>query len=164
MATPAIPVGRRPPAGFLRLAALAGVAAAAGVGVWLSATALWSSATARHDGPTTAAVSAFEQRTGVQLVRVAVTGGGGIVDLRYRVIDADRSAVVHDRARLPALLDQETGEVIGEPFMGMWHHHEFVKPGVTYYQLFVNREGLIRPGDDVAVRLGGATLRDVQVR
>jgi hypothetical protein len=164
MAISAIPVGRRPPAGLLRTAALAGAAVALGAGVWLSATALVSSVNPRHVGPSPAAISAFGQRTGVQLMRVAITGGGGVVDLRYRVIDADRSAVVHDRAQRPVILDQETGELIGEPFMGMWHQHEFVKPGVTYYQLFVNREGMIRPGDEVAVRLGGVTLRDVQVR
>lgn len=164
MATPSISIREAPPAGILRVAALAGLAVAAGVGVWLLATALSSGAKPSNDGPSAAAISAFEQRTGVQLVRVAVTGGGGIVDLRYRVIDADRSVVVHDRVRRPAILDEETGEVIGEPFMGMWHHHEFVKPGVVYYQLFVNRRGMIRPGEHVAVRLGGVTLRDVPVR
>jgi hypothetical protein len=143
---------------------LTALAVAAGGLVWLLTTALWNSSDPGRNGPSAAAISAFEERTGVQLVRVAVTGGGGVVDLRYRVIDADRSAIVHDRARRPAILDEQTGDVVGEPFMGMWHQHEFVKPGVVYYQLFVNRKGLIKAGEQVAVRLGGVTLRDVPVR
>jgi hypothetical protein len=162
MATPAVTIRKGPHTRTLYLLALFGVVLAAGVVSWLLAVDLWSGKPSRG-GPSGAAVAAFEERTGVQLVRVAVTGSGGIVDLRYRVLDVDRSAIVHDPTQRPAILDDQTGEVIGEPFMGMWHHHEFVKPGVVYYQLFVNREGLIRPGDYVGVRLGGVILRDVPV-
>jgi hypothetical protein len=160
--TPTVPVRREPPGGLVRLTALAGLAVAVSVAAWLFVSQSWSDMTS-HEGPSPAAVAAFEEKTGVQIVRVAVTGRGGIVDLRYRVIDADRSGIVHDPNELPAILDQETGEVIGDAFMSMWHHHEFPKAGVVYYQLFVNREGLIRPGKRVAVRLGGVTLKDVPV-
>lgn len=162
MTTPTVPVRRHPPGGLVRLTALAGLAVAVSIAAWLLLSQPWSGA-ASSSGPSAAAVAAFEEETGVQIVRVVVTGRGGIVDLRYRVIDADRSAIVHDEAQLPAILDQDTGEVIGDAFMSMWHHHEFPKAGVVYYQLFVNREGLIRPGERVAVRLGGVTLEDVPV-
>ena len=98
----------------------------------------------------------------MRVLRVAVTGQGGIVDLRYSVI-ADHSTMAHDSNQHPAILDEQTGEVIGQPFMGMWHHSRAAKPGNVYYQLFVNQGGLIRPGERVAVRLGGATLRGVPV-
>jgi len=160
--TPAIAIRKSPPGGILRLAALAGLVVVAGVGAWLLVANLWSSGASIQDGPSTAAVRAFEEKTGVHVVRVAVTGQGGVVDLRYRVI-AEHAHVLHDPAQRPAILDEETGEVIGEPFMGMWHHHEFAKPGDVIYQLFVNREGLIRPGEHVTVRLGGVTLSDIPV-
>ena len=162
MTTPAIPVRQGPPKGILRLVVLAGLVVAAGVTAWLLAAQPWSSAKPGQDGPSAAAVRAFEEQTGIQVLRVAVTGQGGIVDLRYRVI-ADHSAVAHDSDQHPAILDEQTGEVIGQPFMGMWHRHRSAEPGDVYYQLFVNQGGLIRPGEHVAVRLGGVTLTDVPV-
>ena len=141
---------------------LAGLVVAAGITAWLLATQPWSSANARQDGPSATAIRAFEQQTGIRVLRVAVTGQGGIVDLRYSVI-ADHSAVAHDPNQHPAILDEQTGEVIGQPFMGMWHRHRSAEPGNVYYQLFVNQGGLIRPGEQVAVRLGGVTLTDVPV-
>lgn len=163
MATPAIPIRKGAPSAILPLFALAGLAVAAGVAAWLLAADLRSGSSSTQAGPPAAAVAAFEQRTGVQVVRVAVTGGGGIVDLRYRVLDVDKAAIVHDPARRPALVDERTGEVIGDPFMGMWMHSRYVKQGVVYYQLLVNRKRLIEPGERVSVRLGGVTLRDVPV-
>ena len=162
MTTRAIPVRQGPPKGTLRLAVLVGLVVAAGVTAWLLAEHLWSSAKPGQDGPSTAALRAFEEKTGVDVLRVAVTGQGGIVDLRYRLV-AEHSPVMHDPSQHPAILDEQTGEVIGQPFMGMWHKHEFAEPGDVLYQLFVNRQGLIEPGEHVSVRLGGATLSDVPV-
>jgi hypothetical protein len=141
---------------------VAGLVAVAGASAWLLAAQLRGGGEPSQDGPPAAAIRAFEEKTGVHVVRVAVTGQGGIVDLRYRVL-AEHSPFTHDASQHPAILDEQTGEVIGEPFMGMWHHHEFAEPGDTLYQLFVNRQGLIEPGEHVSVRLGGATLRDVPV-
>lgn len=154
----------RPPleGALLRVVLLGGLALAAiGVAVWLLASG--SSSARVPAGPDAAAQGAFLEKTGVQLERVSVTGSGGIVDLRYRVVDKDKAAIVHDRARRPAVVDQQTGEVVNDPFMGMWMHSGLIKPGVVYYQLFVNRTRLIAPGELVSVRLGGFTLRDVPV-
>ena len=166
MSTPVIPIRRtRAPRAniLLRVALLGSLAlAAAGVAVWLLASGSSSGAVERQ-GPSAAAIGAFEEKTGVQLVRVALTGGSGIIDLRYRVIDPDKGLVVHDPDKRPAIVDEATGGVIGDPFMGMWMHSKSIKPGVVYYQLFVNRQRLIEPGGRVSVRLGGVVLRDVLV-
>src|SRR5262245_27158038 len=46
------------------------------------------------------------QRSGVRITQVAVTGAGGLVDLRYLVVDPDRAAVVHEAT--PVIVDEET--------------------------------------------------------
>src|SRR5262245_464958 len=65
---------------------------------------------ALHDGdassaPTTPkpdwarpSISASElpDRLGVRLTRVAVTGGGGLLDLRFQVLDPEKAAAIHD--------------------------------------------------------------------
>ncbi|HET9665390.1 MAG TPA: hypothetical protein VFP09_01480, partial [Desertimonas sp.] len=80
MTTRAIPVRQGPPKGILRLVVLGGLVVAAGVTAWLLAAQPWSSAKPGQDGPSTAATRAFEEQTGIRVLRVAVTGQGGIVD------------------------------------------------------------------------------------
>ena len=81
--------------GRVRIAGfLAGVLIAAGIG----ALALWLpqhsngepsvSPPPKWQRPSVSAAGLAE-RSGVRLVRVAVTGGGGLLDLRYQVVDPD---------------------------------------------------------------------------
>lgn len=102
------------------------------------------------------------QRSGVRVVRVAVTGDGGLVDLRYQIVDADRAASVHDPNNLPLLIDERTGALIDQPLMGHIHHNA-PKAGVTYYIIFNNPGTILHSGGYVTVRLGDARLRHVRV-
>ena len=103
----------------------------------------------------------FQEETGVRVIRVAVTGGGGLVDLRYQVTDPDKAVVVHDDPL--ALVDEATGEVIDDLFMG---HGSKGQPqaGLTYPVLFVNRQGLVKRGRTVSVLIGDSRLEHVTVQ
>jgi hypothetical protein len=96
-------------------------------------------------------------------VRVAATGGGGLLDLRYQVVDADAAAAVHDARTPPALGVERTGLVLGRLLMDHVHHGR-PKAGVTYVLLFLDPGDAIRQGDRVSVVLGGARLAHVVVR
>jgi hypothetical protein len=102
-------------------------------------------------------------RSGVRVVRVAATGGGGLLDLRYQVIDAGSAEAVHEAGTPPALVDEKSGLVISRLLMGHMHHGR-QKAGVTYYLIFVNSGNVVRAGDRVAVVLGAARLQHVLVR
>jgi len=165
VSTPAIPIRgtRAPRANILLLAALLGsLALAAGVAVWLLASGSSSGAVERQ-GPSAAAIGAFEEATGVQLVRVALTGGGGIVDLRFRVLDPDKAVAVHGPKSPPAIVDESTGKVVDEPFMGHRMAPRKMRAGATQYVLLVNTQGLVESGEHVTVRLAGVGLKDVLV-
>ena len=146
---------------LLALALLGSLTLATGVAVWLLASGSPSSSDQRLSQA--AAEAAFLEETGVKVARVAVTGGGGIVDLRYRVIDPDKAALVHSPGKPPTVMDERSGRVLDELFMGHAHKGKF-KAGVAYYLLFVNRQGAVRPGGRVAVALGGVRLEHVLVR
>jgi hypothetical protein len=105
----------------------------------------------------------FQDRSGVRIVRVAVTGDGGLVDLRYQVLDQEAAASVHDRATPPDLVDERTGVVVNELFMGHSHHGQ-LKPAQTYYLIFNNPGNLVRRGSRVTVQLGAARLAHVPVQ
>jgi hypothetical protein len=103
------------------------------------------------------------ERSGVRVVRVAASGGGGLLDLRFQVVDPDRAAAVHDADTPPALVDERTGGVIAGLFMGHSHHGRY-KAGVTYYLVFENPGSFVRRGDRVSVVLGPARLQHVRVQ
>jgi hypothetical protein len=115
--------------------------------------------------PLPAAVSAAElaARSGVRVVRVSTTGGGGLLDVRYQVVNPDAAASVHDRDAPPAIVDERRGRVIDTLYMGHSHSGRF-KAGVTYYLVFANPGNLVRHGDPVAIVLGRARLEHVRVR
>jgi hypothetical protein len=103
----------------------------------------------------------FQEATGVRVIRVAIVGGGGIVDLRYQVIDADRALVVHDEP--PILIDEDSGAVVDSLFMG--HSHGGVpKAGYAYPLLFVNEAGAIEAGGTVSVVIGEWRVEHVPVQ
>lgn len=159
MVSSVIPQPREPH--YLRFATLLGcLAVAAVLAVWFLASGS-SSGTDRAASQATRA--AFTEETGVQIVRVALTGGGGIVDLRYQVVDPDKALIVHENT--PVLVHEETNEVIDTFFMGHRHSgRNRPKAGVTYPLLYVNEQGLVEQGSAVSVVIGNSFLQHVTVR
>jgi hypothetical protein len=102
-------------------------------------------------------------RSGVKITQVAVTGAGGLIDLRYQVVDPDAANALHDPATPPAVVDERTGLVVHELLMSHSHTGPF-KAGVTYYLVFNNPGNWVHRGSKVVVLLGNAQVEDVVVR
>ena len=114
-----------------------------------------------RDEELAASRAAFEQRTGVRVVRVALVAADGMVDLRYQVLDPDLAADLHDTP--PLLIDEGTNEVIKELFMG--HAHSGTpKAGPSYPIVFVNTGGLLERGSTVSIVIGEERLEHVVVQ
>jgi len=107
--------------------------------------------------------SGLAERSGVRLVRVAVTGGGGLLDLRYQVVDPSKAVAVHEAQTPPAIIDERTGLVLSRLLMGHAHHGA-LKPAVSYYLIFENTGNWVRRGSEVTVLLGAAQLEHVVVK
>ena len=112
------------------------------------------------DGPTPANQAAFEEQTGLRITRVAVTGRGGLIDLRYLVIDAQKAQVVHEYLYL---VDEDSGEVIDTLFMDHAHRGD-PKAGYTYPVIFVNEQGRIAQGGTVSIVVSDSRLEHVAVQ
>jgi hypothetical protein len=102
------------------------------------------------------------QRSGVKITVVAVTGDGGLVDLRFKVIDPDRANTLHDPRTPPAVVDERSGLVVHELFMDHSHSGPY-QAGVTYYLVFNNPGNWIQRGSRVRVLLGDAQVEHVPV-
>ena len=155
--------------GRVRIAGfVVGVLIAAGIG----ALALWlphrSHSVASVSPPpewrrTAVSASGLAERSGVRLVRVAVTAGGGLLDLRYQVVDPSKAVAVHEARTPPAIIDERTGLVLNRLLMGH-AHHGVLKPAVTYYLIFENTGNWVRRGSEVTVLLGDAQVEHVVVK
>ena len=107
--------------------------------------------------------SGLAEASGVQIVYVAITGGGGLIDLRYQVIDPDKANAVHDENYPPTLVDEATGLVVNSLLMGHSHTGTF-NAGQTYYMIFENPGNIVQSGNKVSVLLGNAEVDHVVVK
>jgi hypothetical protein len=110
-------------------------------------------------------VSAEElaNKLGVRITRVAVTGGGGLIDVRIQVIDPDKAAIIHEDDNPVILVDEPSGLVADQLLMGHSHTSDFL-PGVSYYFVLENPGNLFTPGANVSVLLGDVQLEHFTVQ
>ena len=88
----------------------------------------------------TEAVSAeeFAARTGAKITLLGVTGGGGMIELRYQVVDPDKaSLLLHQEDKRPILVAEDTGRpsrMLSRP-----HNHKAeLNLGGTYFFIMAN--------------------------
>lgn len=105
--------------------------------------------------------SALEAKIGIHLEHLAVSADGGILDLRYWVVDASRAMALHD-ADVPVRVTLEADGTTSErPWMGHGPHN-MPEAGHTYYLLLLNEGDLVQPGSVVSIELAGVTLPHVR--
>jgi hypothetical protein len=109
------------------------------------------------------AIAAFEAATGLRLSHVAVIGGGGLIDVRYQVIDPDKALIVFDREQRPTIVDEATGTAASTPWMDH-SHAASLRAGQSYYLVLSNPGGVIKPGRAVSVVIGDLRLEHVTVQ
>jgi hypothetical protein len=102
-------------------------------------------------------------RLGVRLTQVASTGGGGLIDLRFQVVDPEKAAAIHDAETPPAIVDERSGLFIDDLLMGHSHSGAY-KTAVSYYLIFENDGNLLHPGSRVTVLLGDVQVEHVVLR
>jgi hypothetical protein len=111
--------------------------------------------------PPVVSAAGLARRNGIRIRQLAITGAGGLIDLRYQVLDPDKADSVH--TALPELVDERTGVVVDQLLMG--HRHKGVlHAGQTYYLLFENPGDLVQRGSELTVALGGLRVPHIRVR
>ncbi len=101
-------------------------------------------------------------RVGVRVTQLAVTGDGGLLDLRVVVLDPEKAAALHDQANPIAIVDEATGVVANNLLMSHSHTAPF-QAGLTYYWVFENPGSLVPRGATVNVLLGSSEIDHVEV-
>lgn len=99
----------------------------------------------------------LEQEYGIKVNLVAVTATGGLVDLRFMVVDKEKAAhALHDAGTMPELFVENSGTVLSMP-KGMKHTLTLVD-GARYFILYSNPGGAIQAGTQVSVVIGDVRL------
>jgi hypothetical protein len=109
---------------------------------------------------TVVSASALEAEYGIRVNLVAVTADGGLVDVRFTILDKDKAGrVLHEEASLPQLFETTTGAVLRSP-QARAHKLNLVQGG-SYFLLFPNSGGVIQAGAPVSVVIDGIRLEPV---
>ncbi|MBK8902541.1 MAG: hypothetical protein IPM53_15240 [Anaerolineaceae bacterium] len=133
-----------------------------GLAIWIAVSQWGSVFKPRPQSASDVPQTVFTEETGIHITLVALTADGGIIDIRYQVVDPEKSVIVHDDELPPTILHVETGT----PLLFTRHEHSDFEmhSGVVYSHHIINSGGLIKRGDRVAVRIGTSVLEEVPVQ
>ena len=113
---------------------------------------------------TTVSAQMLEERFGLRVNLIAVTAGGGIIDLRYKVIDKDKAAfLLGDTHTMPSLVVEESGVTLTPPDHTMKHNSK-LESGSSYFQFYPNTRNAVQPGNHVAIVIGSIRLEPMVVK
>jgi hypothetical protein len=103
----------------------------------------------------------LQERYGIRLDHVAVTGGGGLVDFRFTVLDpAKARPLLRDHAQPPRLVVEGSGAELEGPHHGAMRNVRLQKDASSFI-LFPNARGAVRPGTRVEVAFGNVRVEPV---
>jgi hypothetical protein len=97
------------------------------------------------------------RRFGVDQLQVRSTSSGSSLEFRYRVLDAQKAAMLSDKRATPVLIDQRTGNRLTVPTMekiGALRQVANPEPGREYWMVFANPGKLVKAGQRVDVVIG----------
>ncbi len=117
-----------------------------------------------RSGTEAVTASQFAAHTGVRVDLIAVVGGGGMVELRYQVVDADKaSLLIHQDDARPKMMAEDTGAEVVLPSQPHNHKTDF-KVGGTYFIMFPNTRTALHDGTPVTLVVGDYRLEHLVAR
>jgi hypothetical protein len=106
--------------------------------------------------------AAMEAALGIRVTRVAVVGDGGLITVSYQALDAEKAVTFQtDRTKTPRLESENRHG--GTSRVSLMRQGHTMRAGQTYYFVYQNTAGAIRPHEHVSVVVGGYRLQHVPV-
>ncbi len=103
----------------------------------------------------------LEEQYGIRVTLIAVTAAGGMVDLRFEVIDAEKAnKLLDDHENMPALIPLGSKRRLGTT----GEHRMKLFSGKVYYMLYGNAQGIVQPGTPVSVAFGNLILPPIPAK
>ena len=110
--------------------------------------------------PTSAEI---EATYGIRFLGVDVTAGGGMIQIRYQVLDSDKVEAVHGTDLAPVVVDSHGVKYADPGMVGHSHVGKTQSAGATDYILLADARGGVQHGSVVTIKVGDLELRNVIV-
>jgi hypothetical protein len=142
---------------------------AAWLATWLvdPAGAAGSTGSAAGSPPSPGSTSELARRWGIQVSSVFLSGGGNLVDFRYKVVDPVKAAALTKPENKPTLINQTSGAkllVPSTPKVGQLRQTTRQPvAGKLYFMLFANTRHHVKSGDKVTIAMGDFRVENLTV-
>ena len=114
-------------------------------------------------GTVTISQSALEAQYGLRINLVAVTGAGGFVDLRLKMVDGDKAKLLlSDAKNFPAIF-AKSGVTLNAPEDTKSQKIEFITGG-NLFVMFPNSSNAVTQGSPVTIVFGATALEPFNVK
>lgn len=103
---------------------------------------------------------------GIEILAIRQSAAGYMLDMRYKVIDAEKAIPIFDRKVRPYLIDQASGAkfaVPNPPKTGPLRTSDRPQAGRNYFIFFANPGRFIKPGSKVTVVIGDFRAENLTV-
>ncbi len=110
------------------------------------------------------------EQWGVDGLSIKRTAAGYMLDFRFRVLDAEKALPLFDHRIKPYVVTERTQIKLPVPMaakVGAFrptNRGKNIKADKTYYMLFANPDGYVRPGQKVSVVIGDFRAEHMTVR
>ena len=109
----------------------------------------------------------FEEKYGIRTFGPYLSGGGNLIDFRYKVLDAAKAAPLTERENKPSLINPANGAKLlipDTPKLGQLRQiTTHPVEGKVYFMLFANTRHHVKHGDKVTITAGECKLEDLIV-
>ena len=122
-----------------------------------------SAVTAAADARVMPSSPEIEDKYGVRFLGVDITSGGGMIQVRYQVLDSAKTEAIHTEESTPHIIAAD-GTDYGLPGMpGHTHIGPVKKAGTTDFVLLANARGGVKSRSIVTIKIGDLELHNVPV-
>lgn len=108
--------------------------------------------------------SELESKYGLHVNLVAVTAAGGLVDVRMKLVDAEKAKLLlSDKNNFPSLWieDKQVSIALSDEVISQEIQFE---NDASLYLMFPNAGGAVQKGTDVTIRFGGVALEPIPAK
>jgi len=133
------------------------------VGIYANNVYRASQASALPKDTVTISQSALEEKYGLRVNLVAVTGAGGFVDLRLKIVDGEKAKLLlDDKKAFPALFTAQ-GTTLNAPEDTKSQKIEFISGG-NLFIMYPNSSNAVKRGDTLRLLFGDIALEAINVK
>jgi hypothetical protein len=115
-----------------------------------------------HKRPNVPQDSEVEGKSGIRIVRVSLAGDGGLLDVRYIVLNPSLATEWTGDTNRPPVIDNLRTHESFDRVAAMREGHD-LRPGQTYYLIYLNKGGDVKRGDKIDITIAGTVLKGVPV-